>query len=79
MDLCDEYNNCTKFQFYTEKEIFFVNLHHYNYDITSSLICINQNLELLSNQKCYRNNFNAILHHFESYFKVNKLIRIFVS
>ena len=33
MELCDECNNCTKFQFYTEKVVrdipFFVILHHF--------------------------------------------------
>ena len=51
MELCDECNNCTKFKLYTEKVVrdikFFVMLHHLcpQNDVTSHLICINQNLE----------------------------------
>ena len=45
MELCDECDNCTKFQFYTEKVFrdipFFVILHHF----VLLYICINQNLE----------------------------------
>ena len=54
MERCDECNNCTKF--YTEKAFrdipFFVISHHFlsmfhitSCDVTSHLICINQNLE----------------------------------
>jgi len=49
MDLCDECNNCTKFEFYTEKivrdSIFcdFTLCPHC--DVTSDAICINRNLE----------------------------------
>ena len=35
-------------------------------DVTSHLICVNQNLEKHGNQNCYHNKINAILHHFES-------------
>ena len=35
-------------------------------DITSHLICINQNLEKLGKQECYYNKIKAILHYFES-------------
>ena len=45
--------------------------------VTSHLICINQNLEQLGNQKCYHNKINAILHHFESSFEyANKKFRV---
>ena len=52
MKRCGDCNNCTKFQFYTEK-VFgdipsFVMLHYFcvhNVTSTSHLICINQNLE----------------------------------
>ena len=68
MELCDESNNCTKFQFYTGQVRvvnFFVILHHCVHIVTSHLICINQNLEswqprVLSQKK------KSILHHFES-------------
>ena len=54
MELCDECNNCIKFytELYTEKVVrnikFFVILHTTlcpQNDITSQLICINENLE----------------------------------
>ena len=53
MELCDECNNCTQFQLYTEKVVrgtkFFVILHHFVSikinDVTSHLICRHQNLE----------------------------------
>ena len=55
MELCDECNNCTKFQLYAGKVVrdinFFVMLHHFEMtsqvknDVTSHLICIKQNLE----------------------------------
>ena len=38
-------------------------------DVTSHVICINQNLEKLGNQEGYHNKINAILHYFESCFK----------
>ena len=43
MELCDECNNCTKFQFYTEKVFrdipFFVILHHFSVQkVTSQII-----------------------------------------
>ena len=44
MELCDEGNNCTKFQLLRDFN-FFVILHHFVSDITSHLICINLNLE----------------------------------
>ena len=76
MEFHDEYNNCTKFQFYTEKKSsqifhflsFYINLSP-SCDGTSHLICINQNLEQLGNQECNYNQINAILHHFESSFE----------
>ena len=48
-------------------------------DITSPPICINQNLEWLSNQECYHNKINAIVHHFESYFEWDNQKFRFVS
>ena len=67
MELCDECNNCTKFQFYTEKVVrdiqFFVILHH----LVSTLCHKSSNLhKSKGNQECYHNKINAILHHFES-------------
>ena len=45
-------------------------------DITSNLICINQNLEQLGKQECYHNKINTTLGHFESSFEYdNKKIR----
>ena len=38
-------------------------------DVTSRLICINQNLEYLGNKEWYYNKINAILRHFESSFR----------
>ena len=38
-------------------------------DVTSNLICINQNLEQLGNQECYHSKINTTLRHFESSFK----------
>ena len=72
MKLCDEYNNSTKFQVYTEKGLrdipfflFYIILRP-SCDVTSLLLCINQNLEQLGNQECYYNKRNAILHYFKS-------------
>ena len=48
--------------------LFYITLCPQN-DVTSHLICINQNLESLGNQVCYYNKINAILHPFESSFK----------
>ena len=50
MEFCDECNNRTEFQFYAEKVVsdiqFFVISHHCPCcDVTSHLICINQNFE----------------------------------
>ena len=74
MELCDECNNCTEFQFYSEKVV------RYSMcpccDVTSCLICINQNLEELCNQECYHNKINAILQHFESSFEKYKKFRV---
>ena len=36
-----------------------------NGDVTSLLVCINQNLESLGSQEYYYNRINAILHHFD--------------
>ena len=48
--------------------LFYITLCPQN-DVTSHLICIKQNIELLGNQECYQNKINAILHHFESSFR----------
>ena len=51
MELCGEHNNCTNFQFYTEKVFrdvpFFCDFTSFclQCDVTGHLICINQNLE----------------------------------
>ena len=50
MELCDDCDNCTKFQFYTEKvfgDIPFFDFTSFGpqCDVTSHLICINQNFE----------------------------------
>ena len=68
IELCDECNHCTKFQFYTEnvRDIhFFVILHNCPHcDVTIDLIC-------------YHNKINIILHHFESCFQeANKFLFI---
>ena len=75
MELCDEYKNCRKFQFYAEKDSrgipFVVILHHFvrTFNVTSPLICINKNLNNWATKNAI-NKINAILHHFESSFEL---------
>ena len=83
MKLCGECNKRTKFQFYTKKSSEIIPFWWFyiilcpQCDVTKNLICINQNLEQLGNQKCYHNKINAILHRFESSSKwANKKFRV---